>query len=93
MRAARVEAQRAAVRAQMEAYAAKIDQFRAKAESFGYTKYHPLVVELARQAAEARSLDIPVPPMPPAPEIPSFEFTAPEIPRFEFPKTPEPPAK
>ena len=104
---ARAEAQRAAIRAQMEEYAAqmeeyaaqmeecaaKIEKYAAKAESFGYTKDHPFMVELARQAAEARSLDIPVPPIPPALEVPSFEFTAPEIPRFEFPQPPEPPAK
>ena len=90
---ARVEAQRTAVRATMEVYVAKLDQFRAKAESFGYAKDHPFIAGLARQAAEARSLDIPVPPIPPAIEIPSFEFTAPETPRFEFPKPPEPPAK
>ena len=90
---ARAEAQRAAIRAQMEEYAAQMEEYAAKAESFGYTKDHPFMVELARQAAEARSLDIPVPPIPPALEVPSFEFTAPEIPRFEFPQPPEPPAK
>lgn len=76
-------------RAVLDRYAAKVDEVRLRAESYGYTKDHPVVDALSKHAAAAR-MDFPNP-WAPNPEIPQVEIPRLDITGLTLPELPEPP--
>lgn len=76
-------------RAVLDRYAAKVDEVRLRAESYGYTKDHPVVEALSKHAAAAR-MDFPNP-WAPNPEIPQVEIPRIDSTELALPELPAPP--